>query len=54
MGEVWEEVTIRKWGTGEGAQQGEGDIGELVHWKMGPYLGGRALGAPGEGHDIRG
>ena len=43
-----------KWGTGEEAQQGKGYVGKLVHGEMGPHFGGRALGAPGEWHDIGG
>ena len=44
-GGVWEEVAVRERRSGEGAQEGEGNIGELVHWEMGPYLRGRALGS---------
>ena len=51
---VWEEVPIRKRGTGEGAQQGEGDVGKLVYWKVGPHFGGRTLSTPGKWHDIGG
>ena len=44
----------RKRGPGKLAQQGDHDIGELVYWKVGPYLGGRSLSAPGKWHNVGG